>query len=1554
MFTYREYLMNVSLSNNRLRACPPEIWACVSLRTLNLSHNLLKDIPNETEGSLVTLKEYGLMELVAENCTELESLDLSHNLIETVPEELGNCGSLKRLILSHNRLKKIFEGCARLNNLIELDISGNQIEKVPDKMFETLEELRVLNLNDNSLKTLGGEFQTLTKLNELMISGNYFEEIPWQIYKLNLLRKLHAARNEISHLPRNKFTGAPEIGKLERLEDLDISNNQFSEIGNEIGECKHLRRLVVSSNRIVVLPKSLANCRKLEVLDISENAIREIPCSLVENLGSLLEFYASRNDITTLPSELNGLIKLKNLRLDMNRIREISDSFGSSLSSIRELEIRGNEITKLPRGISGLTGLTTLCLSPNKLKHLPATVGCLEQLTRLDVSHNELTSIDSKALPPKLRYLDLSHNSLESLPEEIGRLENLIELRLDHNKLNKLPRNTGNLSSLRELFLQHNKLQELPSSMSMLSNMTGCNLAHNKFAGTPSQFTDSNTWIYCDMTGNASGQTQQNEKMQEEAMRTLFFFFLYVYIILNNFFFHILYIHIGTYCEAMHQVQINRPNDAIRTLNMLLDQNSTCVGSRDDDSTRLRGLALELRARALSRIDRVSDAVNDMNAAEELLESLSSETLLLRAWLLRRLSEPVQALLDLNRLIHRQPEMYVAYVRRARLRFECGQFRAAKSDLRCVLSLGIFEIQNEENKTDDDDDNGADNDDGTTYQNRNGQNADEIHRVSGLDPFDCFMLMGHIYMKLKQHNKAMESYVHASRWRPSRPEGHLYLGITLQRRKEHKKALACLCNAERLLDVAERFNDEVDVATDSKDVANMNSNVKEEGLNVKDNDTKDNEEGNIDTKDNEKEDQEEEEKRVEEEKNEEKKEEKSKEQTQVEDVKIKVGDTEENVVNTTDTKEEDISINEDKLIDTNCIEQALSKSSFISSSSKIKEKTNNEKNNSKTQKKMTRRNVLRYCDIRYCNELRRRLLMRRQMTYCELGKMKLARSDWNKTVELDQTCNQIQEMERENDSAPNQDDMFLCSFGEIERPTFVAAPWKPSTTMTTKMVSQSENFWKDYMKSSVENQEMRRFASAISIQSAIRGHFGRVIVKQTVQAKRLQAWYRGAHIRRVQRLNRCATQVQSAYRGYRGRQDSSRRSRLAFAVDTVLHQVKEHETILSFISKLVDEDEDIRISLLDQEDHRILTRKNQIDLYTKSLQYCHEEVKSRRWSIVDDAELDVKEAGMRARRHAEESADRYVSERKPKCKSSLSICNILAGGPPDIPKPISSLRLGTFSKMMYEEFSSQRSRKGKSEAHTAAYASLVASYAATHALSCASVAKMSVLISDIHTQIVESDRVKMRAKEMNAAAVTNQGNHQNDDDNDDDDDRAAMTAQICVAVANQAQIVAEQASKSAMRNAYVAYRRMTVKIRERKLCVLWKTPSSRQDIEMIELSRGCPIVEMAKTRDGWSWIVYEPKKQKRRRGRRKVKRDVVDEKRFDENVLHLGVVPTEYCTVQNKSLGRAAHATYAFRSYQHRDVSVETPALRRDRTMDVLQVALLMLKPCLDDAGWNE
>ncbi len=64
-----------------------------------------------------------------------------------------------------------------------------------------------------------------------------------------------------------------------------------------------------------------------------------------------------------------------------------------------------------------------------------------------------------------LEELRLSHNQLESLPYSIGNLINLQRLDLYNNKLSSLPDSIGNLINLQKLYLEHNKLESLPTSI---------------------------------------------------------------------------------------------------------------------------------------------------------------------------------------------------------------------------------------------------------------------------------------------------------------------------------------------------------------------------------------------------------------------------------------------------------------------------------------------------------------------------------------------------------------------------------------------------------------------------------------------------------------------------------------------------------------------------------------------------------------------------------------------------------------------------------------------------------------------------------------------------------------------------------------------------------------------------------------------------------------------------------------------------------------------------------------------------------------------------------
>ena len=93
-----------------------------------------------------------------------------------------------------------------------------------------------------------------------------------------------------------------------------------------------------------------------------------------------------------------------------------------------------------------------------RLTYIPKEIGCLTNLTDLDVGNNELIE----------------------LPKEIGKLSNLLNLYLGCNKLMKLPKEVGSLTSLIKLELQYNNLTKLPKEICKLYNLKSIHLNGNK------------------------------------------------------------------------------------------------------------------------------------------------------------------------------------------------------------------------------------------------------------------------------------------------------------------------------------------------------------------------------------------------------------------------------------------------------------------------------------------------------------------------------------------------------------------------------------------------------------------------------------------------------------------------------------------------------------------------------------------------------------------------------------------------------------------------------------------------------------------------------------------------------------------------------------------------------------------------------------------------------------------------------------------------------------------------------------------------------------------
>lgn len=91
---------------------------------------------------------------------------------------------------------------------------------------------------------------------------------------------------------------------------------------------------------------------------------------------------------------------------------------------------------------------------------LPLSFFTLPSLIELNLSKNQLSSIDGVESLKNLARLDLSENQLLELPSNVEQLENLESLNLRENNLSDLPSGLGNLKKLKRLLIKDNNLDK--------------------------------------------------------------------------------------------------------------------------------------------------------------------------------------------------------------------------------------------------------------------------------------------------------------------------------------------------------------------------------------------------------------------------------------------------------------------------------------------------------------------------------------------------------------------------------------------------------------------------------------------------------------------------------------------------------------------------------------------------------------------------------------------------------------------------------------------------------------------------------------------------------------------------------------------------------------------------------------------------------------------------------------------------------------------------------------------------------------------------------------
>ena len=197
---YDESTEVVDLSYKGIGSLGSAIGALENLNWLNLSVNLLEELPNEF-CDLVNLENLDIwgnrLKLLPDGIGNLKEMNLSENQLKVLPKSFDNLANLEKLLISNNGLTSLPTSIGKLTKLKVLDLSENKLTVFPDEVckLENLEELRISN---NGLKSLPKNIGNLKKLKEMNLNDNKLKGLPKKIEELSgILKRLYLRRNDI-------------------------------------------------------------------------------------------------------------------------------------------------------------------------------------------------------------------------------------------------------------------------------------------------------------------------------------------------------------------------------------------------------------------------------------------------------------------------------------------------------------------------------------------------------------------------------------------------------------------------------------------------------------------------------------------------------------------------------------------------------------------------------------------------------------------------------------------------------------------------------------------------------------------------------------------------------------------------------------------------------------------------------------------------------------------------------------------------------------------------------------------------------------------------------------------------------------------------------------------------------------------------------------------------------------------------------------------------------------------------------------------------------------
>ncbi|XP_026749119.2 toll-like receptor 3 [Galleria mellonella] len=441
-----------------------------NLTKLNLSHNLLREIPDATFDSFSKLTSLDLSNNYISQLTigtfegvkHLKYLDLSNNEVSNINSSMFRFTDLTTLNISHNKISTIEKtDFAYLKKLVSVDLSHNYIVNIEKSIFCNMIFLNTININNNKIDLIDRDtFLNNTFLTKINISNNKLKTLPKDMFKDKIIFEFSITGNSLEgSLVKGLFEGLRLVLKL------DLSYQQVTSIEDY----------------------AFFGLEKIEELLLNHNNIGILSEKSFKSLHSLVHLDLSNNKITSIEFNKEDLVSLRSLMLRNNYLTQIKYEYYSHLNSLRVLDLSNNNISSLQsKAFKSLRDLISFEIHNNPLSGAlqEGTFDGLNSLPSLDISGSQLTIIKNESFNgmSQLKDLNISHSNISAVEYNTFSHTGAVEsLDLSYNAIVKFTINSTELKNLRTLFLSNNRIKSMFSySFQGLVGLTTINLAHNE------------------------------------------------------------------------------------------------------------------------------------------------------------------------------------------------------------------------------------------------------------------------------------------------------------------------------------------------------------------------------------------------------------------------------------------------------------------------------------------------------------------------------------------------------------------------------------------------------------------------------------------------------------------------------------------------------------------------------------------------------------------------------------------------------------------------------------------------------------------------------------------------------------------------------------------------------------------------------------------------------------------------------------------------------------------------------------------------------------------